>query len=326
MRSVAPIDAPMNTFARINLLDRLPALVAVDLEVCPQTSRIRAIGAVRTGKDPPLSWKGDNPRLGRRAAGALSRRRGAGRGGTISAGSISPISRRRRPGSWPGVLCSHNRQPVAIALAWPEPRTLRLKKIKIPAEGLLGAVHPNDPVARCAGRHGADGRGALDAHRDLARTPTLPMRSMGSLRDSRGVVKWCGLSPFCAIAPHPAMARATPPSRGLVRGRICAVPHRPNPATGPRRRRLAAVPADTDRLGPAGRGGSRPGCGTGFRWRRTRSRRCAAGCAAIRGCAWCAAAATAGRRSGAGFRHDAFRPRAHHRRRQTDAGGHRRCG
>ena len=239
----------MNTFARINLLDRFPALVAVDLEVCPQTSRIRAIGAVRTGKDPPLSWKGDNPRLGvERLAHYLD---GAALvvGHNLGRFDLAHLAA-EAPGSWPERL-SYIDSLWLSALAWPEPRTLRLKKIS--REGLFGRGSSQRSRRRCAGRHGADGRGALDAHRDLG-SGRRPCRCAPWARArSRGVVKWCGLLPS-ARSPRTRPWRARCRHRAARARQDLHGPHRPNPATGPRRRRIAAVPADTDRLGPAGRG------------------------------------------------------------------------
>ena len=284
MRSVAPIDAPMNTFARINLLDRLPALVAVDLEVCPQTSRIRAIGGGADREGSAAKLEGRQSPLGRRAAGALSRRRGAGRGA-----QSRPVRSRPSRGGGARVLAGASvlhRQPVAIGA--------RLAGAEDPApqEDIprrpVGRGSSQRSRRRCAGRHGADGRGALDAHRDLG-SGRRPCRCAPWARArSRGVVKMVRSSPFCAIAPHPAMARATPPSRGsCAAGSARSAPTKS--CNWARDGGDASLPFLLTRIAS-----DRPGAGLSpwvrhrFPMAQGRARGGARPeCAAIRGCAWC---------------------------------------
>ena len=211
-----PIDAPMNTFARFNLLDRLPALVAVDLEVCPRTSRIKAIGAVRAGQEPPLSWQGKDARAGVERLASYLEGAGLVVGHNLGQFDLAHLAA-EAPGSWPERL-PHIDSLWVSALAWPEPKTLRLKKIS--RQGQLGAVHPNDPVADALASMELMGEALSTLTETWALTPDLADAIHGLARDhpalSHGTV-------FSLLRDRPAPgpgARDAAIAR-LARDRVC---------------------------------------------------------------------------------------------------------
>jgi ATP-dependent DNA helicase RecQ len=133
----------MNSLARFNIMDHLPALAAIDLEVCPHTSRIKAIGAVRSGPQPSLNWRGADPQAG--IAKLVAYLSGAGLvvGHNLGQFDLAHLAA-EAPGS-PVADIPYVDSLWLSALAWPEPKSLRLRKIG--KEGRLGATQPNDPVA-----------------------------------------------------------------------------------------------------------------------------------------------------------------------------------
>jgi ATP-dependent DNA helicase RecQ len=135
-----------------------PKVAAVDLEVDKSTGVIRSIGAIRRDQEKAFHWGAENPWEGVRQLSEYLADVDLVVGHNLEDFDLSfleiagDLSRRRR----------HFDTLWLAALAWPEPRSLRLKKIG--RKGLLGAAEFNDPVqdARAALQVFDEGVAALD--------------------------------------------------------------------------------------------------------------------------------------------------------------------
>jgi ATP-dependent DNA helicase RecQ len=207
----------MNSLARINVLDRLPALVAIDLEVCPHSARIKAIGAVRSGQDPPLEWRGTDPR-----DGVEQLLRYVGGAGLLVGHNLRQFDLAHLAATLPDakpIDLPHIDSLWLSALAWPEPKTLRLKKIA--RDGKLGAAQPNDPVADAKASLNLTMEALSALAGSWAQTPDLADAIHGLARDHDALSHGTVFS-LLRGCPAPSHGERDGAILRLSEGRVCA--------------------------------------------------------------------------------------------------------
>ena len=209
-------DLPIGEAAPFDILARLPGLAGLDLEVCQETSRIKAIGAVRADRDAAFRWNGGEPSVGvERLVGYLDGAR------LLIGHNLADFDLAHLEAAAPdsGVSGFHHVDTLWLAaLAWPEPRALRLRKLH--REGVLGAAGSNDPVA--------DAKAALelfvDAMASLSHTwrasPDLAEAIHGLAHDCPALARGEIFSAIRGRAPPTWVACAEAIGR-LAQGRIC---------------------------------------------------------------------------------------------------------
>lgn len=197
-----------------DVVARFPGLAALDLEVCPRSSAIRAIGALRTDREAHFRWRGDDPAEGGRRLGEY-----LGGAGLVVGHNLANFDLAHLEAAGGAVTQLWHADTLWLAaLAWPEPRTLRL--IKTTRAGPLGAADANDPVADAAAALDLFGRAlavlskTLRLQRDLAEA--LHGVSCAHPALGRGAV----LSVLRGRAPPDRLSCAVAIHR-LAQGRIC---------------------------------------------------------------------------------------------------------
>jgi ATP-dependent DNA helicase RecQ len=198
------------------LVTRFSGLAALDLEVCPETSRIKAIGAVRPDRDGHFKWEGSNPNEG------VSRLVDYIHGSSLVVGhNLENFDLAHITVANPNTgieQLPHIDTLWLSALAWPEPRTLRLKKIG--REGQLGAATPNDPVTDAAASL-ALFREAVDALTGVwTAAPELAQAVHGSTADLPALARGQVFS-ILRGRPQPTPSERDHSIQILAKGRVC---------------------------------------------------------------------------------------------------------
>ena len=116
----------MNKDAHGDLTSCFQGLAAIDLEVSLETSRIKSIGATRVDREVPFTWQGSKPGEG------IGRLAEYLKGASLVVGhNLENFDLAHLSAEVPGASMeevTHLDTLWLAALAWPEPRTLRLKK------------------------------------------------------------------------------------------------------------------------------------------------------------------------------------------------------
>ncbi len=196
--------------------DCVQQIAAIDLEVCPETSRIIAIGSIRSDSEETFHWRGSDASKG--ANSLIKYIQGAEFvvGHNLGSFDLAHLLANQPSHHFDQIL--HVDTLWLAALAWPEPRSLRLKKIN--RDGALGAAEPNDPVsdAKAALRLYRDAKSAL---RDrLASSPYLATALHGATLDHAAFGKGKLFSELLDQSP-PSREQRDGAVRRLSAGRIC---------------------------------------------------------------------------------------------------------
>jgi ATP-dependent DNA helicase RecQ len=177
----------VSAFITDNILECFSSLTALDLEVCPKSSKIKRIGAVRRDREQPFNWHGKDPEIGVLLLSEYIKGTKLIVGHNLNNFDLAHLSVTGSGQVFEGL--NHVDTLWLSALAWPQPRTLSL--MKIGRSGKLGAGEPNDPVE--------DARAALKLFQDA----------------SEALVKAWALKPDLATTVHGASVFIPALGKGL---------------------------------------------------------------------------------------------------------------